>query len=106
MTHNAETTAELKDTINEGKMKLEYALKKSLDNEQKVIKYQEEMEKQNRKMNEMGNLLKVRDGLIGMIKLKKDELATENESLTKYANEMRQLLLEVNIKNAINRCNY
>lgn len=101
LSQDSDSTADLKETITEGKMKLEFALKKSLDNEQKVIKYEAEIERHVKKINDMENLLKVRDGLIGMIKIKKNELFNDNETLTKYAHEMRQLLLEVNMNSDV-----
>lgn len=91
-------SVELKETINEGRLKLEYALKKSLENEQKIIKYEDEIERHTKRIGELETLLKVRDGLIGTIKIKKDEVESENASLTKYSNEMRQLLLEVSLR--------
>lgn len=82
--------------MHEGKVKLNEAMKKSLEHEQRIMQYEHEMDKQGKQINEMENLLKVRDGLIGMLKAKKDELLNENDSLRRYANEVRNLLLEVN----------
>lgn len=79
----------------EGRMKLEQLLKKSLEYEHRIIKYEHEMNKQSKQISEMENLLKVRDGLISMMKAKKDELQMENDCLNKYANEIRDLLLQV-----------
>lgn len=81
--------------MHEGKVKLNEAMKKTLEHEQRIIQYEHEMDKQGKQINEMENLLKVRDGLIGMLKAKKDELLNENDSLRRYANEVRNLLLEV-----------
>lgn len=84
-----------KTMVHEVKMQLNEALKKSLEQEQKMIKYEHELDMRNRQVNELDNLLKVRDGLIGMLKAKKDDLLSENESLKKYANEVRSVLAEV-----------
>lgn len=81
--------------IQESKLKLDEAMNKTLEHEQKIIQYQHDIEKKDKQLNEMDNLVKVRDGLIGMLKAKKDELINENESLRRYANEVRNLLLEV-----------
>lgn len=97
---------DLKQMLQEGKQKLEQALKRSLENEQKIIKYEHEIEQKVKQINDMENLLKVRDGLIGMMKTKKDEIAMENDSLNRYAEEIRQLLLEVILlfKASVTRC--
>ncbi|XP_022902540.2 putative leucine-rich repeat-containing protein DDB_G0290503 isoform X1 [Onthophagus taurus] len=87
-------TQELKAMLEEGKAKLQRALAKSLDNEQKLIKYEHDINQHKKQLNDMENLLKVRDGLIGMLKAKKDELMLENESLHKYSEEVRQLLFD------------
>lgn len=88
-------TNDMMKMMHEGKVKLNEAMKKSLEHEQRIIQYEHEMDKQGKQINEMENLLKVRDGLIGMLKAKKDELLNENDSLRRYANEVRNLLLEV-----------
>lgn len=90
-----ENNQDLMLAIQEGKLKLDEAMHKSLEHEQRIIQYQHEIEKRSKQLNEMENLVKVRDGLIGMLKAKKDELISENESLRRYANEVRNLLLEV-----------
>ncbi|XP_018331754.1 myosin-9-like isoform X2 [Agrilus planipennis] len=92
-------TKDMKDSdlnyvLRENRLKLDEMLRKSLDYEQKIIKYDHDFEMQQKQIYEMDNLLKVRDGLIGMLKAKKDELYVENESLTKYANEIRDALME------------
>lgn len=89
------STSEMMKMMHEGKVKLNEAMKKSLEHEQRLIQYEHEMDKQGKQINEMENLLKVRDGLIGMLKAKKDELLNENDSLRRYATEVRNLLLEV-----------
>lgn len=81
--------------LHEGRMKLEQSLKKSLEYEHKIIRYEHDLNRQGKQICEMENLLKVRDGLISMMKAKKDELQMENDSLNKYANEIRDLLLQV-----------
>lgn len=86
---------DLMKIIQEGKVKLDEAMNRTLEYEQKIIQFQHEIDKKVRQLNEMENLVKVRDGLIGMLKAKKDELINENESLRRYANEVRNLLLEV-----------
>lgn len=89
------STQDVMKIIQEGKLRLDDAMNKSLEHEQKMIQYQHDIEKKAKQLNEMENLVKVRDGLIGMLKAKKDELISENESLRRYANEVRNLLLEV-----------
>lgn len=93
--HDYENNQDLMLAIQEGKLKLDEAMHKSLEHEQRIIQYQHEIDKRSKQLNEMENLVKVRDGLIGMLKAKKDELISENESLRRYANEVRNLLLEV-----------
>lgn len=88
-------TQDLMKIIQEGKIRLDEAMSKSMEHEQRLIQYQHEVDKRTKQLNEMENLVKVRDGLIGMLKAKKDELISENESLRRYANEVRNLLLEV-----------
>lgn len=88
---------DLMQVIQEGKVRLDEAINKSLEHEQKIIQYQHEIDKKSKQITEMENLVKVRDGLIGMLKAKKDELTSENESLRRYANEVRSLLLEVSV---------
>lgn len=97
MENDKHQTQDLKKMVHEGKLKLNEAMKKSLEQEQKIMKYDHDLDQQSKQINEMENLLKVRDGLIGMLKAKKDELLNENESLRRYANEVRNLLLEVRI---------
>lgn len=94
-----ETDQELKKSLQEGRLKLEQALKRSLENEQRLLKFEYEIEQKTKQLNQMENLLQVRDGLIGMIKTKKDELTLENESLNEYAEQVRTLLIQVvNVK--------
>lgn len=90
-----ETDQELKKSLQEGRLKLEQALKRSLENEQRLLKFEYEIEQKTKQLNDMENLLKVRDGLIGMMKTKKDELSQENESLNQYAEQVRALLIKV-----------
>lgn len=97
-------TQELQSMLEEGKAKLQKALTKSLDNEQKLIRYEHDMNQQKKQLNDMENLLKVRDGLISMLKVKKDELVLENESLHRYSEEIRQLLFDVSIPRYV--CRY
>ncbi|GJQ81192.1 hypothetical protein Trydic_g23361 [Trypoxylus dichotomus] len=92
--HIPHDTQELQSMLEEGKAKLQRALTKSLDNEQKLIRYEHDMNQQKKQLNDMENLLKVRDGLISMLKVKKDELVLENESLHRYSEEIRQLLFD------------
>lgn len=92
--HIPQDTQELQSMLEEGKAKLQKALTKSLDNEQKLIRYEHDMNQQKKQLNDMENLLKVRDGLISMLKAKKDELVLENESLHRYSEEIRQLLFD------------
>ncbi|KAF2880912.1 hypothetical protein ILUMI_25261 [Ignelater luminosus] len=86
--------SDLKMMLHEGRIKLEQSLKKSLEYEHKLIRYEHDLNRQSKQIYEMENLLKVRDGLISMMKAKKDELQMENDSLNKYANEIRDLLLQ------------
>lgn len=90
-------TQDLMKIIQEGKIRLDEAMNKSMEHEQRLTQYQHEIDKKTKQLNEMENLVKVRDGLIGMLKAKKDELISENESLRRYANEVRNLLLEVSV---------
>lgn len=92
-----ETDQELKKSLQEGRLKLEQALKRSLENEQRLLKFEHDIEQKTKQMNDMENLLKVRDGLIGMMKTKKDELSQENESLNQYAEQVRALLIQVKV---------
>lgn len=87
---------DLKNLLHEGRVKLEQSLKKTLDYEHKIIKYEHDLNKQNKQLCDMENLLKVRDGLVSMMKAKKDELELENDSLNKYANGIRELLIQAN----------
>lgn len=90
-----ETDQGLKKSLQEGRLKLEQALKRSLENEQRLLKFEHDIEQKTKQLNDMENLLKVRDGLIGMMKTKKDELSQENESLNQYAEQVRALLIQV-----------
>ncbi|XP_031341805.1 COP1-interactive protein 1-like isoform X1 [Photinus pyralis] len=85
---------ELKRMLYDGKSKLEALIKKSSQNEQKAISFQHELDKRTRQLNDMENLLKVRDGLIKLLKAKKDDLQIESNSLNKYGNTIRELLLQ------------
>ncbi|XP_045479629.1 myosin-10-like isoform X3 [Harmonia axyridis] len=87
-------TDELRKMVADGRQKLSEIMKKSMENEQKLACYESTIEKQHKQMNEMENLLRVRDGLIGMIKAKKDELLMEKESLTRYCKDVRNMLAE------------
>ncbi|KAF5289348.1 hypothetical protein FQA39_LY15134 [Lamprigera yunnana] len=86
--------AELKLMLHEGKGKLEDFIQKSSENEQKAITYKHDLDKQSKQLCEMENLLKAREGLLSLIKAKKDELQLENTSLNRYANEVRELLIQ------------
>ncbi|XP_044748786.1 myosin-10-like isoform X2 [Coccinella septempunctata] len=87
-------TDELRKMVADGRQKLSEIIKKSMENEQKLACYESTIEKQHKQMNEMENLLRVRDGLIGMIKAKKDELLMEKDSLTRYCKDVRNMLAE------------
>ncbi|KAL3267417.1 hypothetical protein HHI36_011546 [Cryptolaemus montrouzieri] len=87
-------TDELRKMVADGRQKLSEIMKKSMENEQKLACYENTIEKQHKQMNEMENLLRVRDGLIGMIKAKKDELLMEKDSLTRYCKDVRNMLAE------------
>lgn len=87
-------TDELRKMVSDGRQKLTEIMKKSMENEQKLAHYEATIEKQHKQMNEMENLLRVRDGLIGMIKAKKDELIMEKDSLTRYCKDVRNMLAE------------
>lgn len=90
-----DTESELKNMIKEGRSKLEDALAKSLENEHKLIKFEHEMAQKIQLVASLENTLKLRDGLIGVLKTKKEELIVENTSLAKYSEEIRLFVLEV-----------
>ena len=91
----SESTSELKITLEEGKSKLQKVIVKSIENEQKLIQYEHELNQQKNQKMELENLLGLRDGLIAVLKNRKDEILMENESLQRYSEEVRRLLLEV-----------
>lgn len=74
---------------------LDKMLKKMLGYEQRILKYQYEAEQQKKQLGEMDNLLKNRDDLISVMKSKKDELVLDSESMSRYATDMRESLLQV-----------
>lgn len=92
---SSESTSELKISLEEGKAKLQKAILKSVENEQKLIQYEYELNQQKNQKMELENLLRLRDSLINVLKSRKDEIVMENESLQKYSEEVRRLLLEV-----------
>ncbi|KAF5285011.1 hypothetical protein FQR65_LT02323 [Abscondita terminalis] len=89
-----EEQSELKMMLREGKTKIEQLIKKSSENEQKAISYKHDLDKRSKQLCEMENLLKAREELLTVIKVKKDELQIENTTLNKYANEIRELLIQ------------
>ncbi|KAK4887218.1 hypothetical protein RN001_003489 [Aquatica leii] len=89
-----EEESELKLMLIEGKTKIEQLIKKSSENEQRAIDFKHDLDKRNKQLYEMENLLKAREELLTIMKIKKDELQIENNSLNKYANEIRELLIQ------------
>ncbi|KAK5644522.1 hypothetical protein RI129_005822 [Pyrocoelia pectoralis] len=86
--------SELKRMLYEGTEKLENMIKKSSENEQRAISFQYELNKRTKQLYDMENLLKARDGLITVLKAKKDELQLENSSFNNYADQIRTLLIQ------------
>ncbi|KAJ8910161.1 hypothetical protein NQ315_005764 [Exocentrus adspersus] len=81
--------------VEEGRQKLNELMKKSMESEQKILHYENVIEKQSKQMNEMENLLRYRENMAGVLKASRDELILEKESLTRYSHEMRTVLAEV-----------
>lgn len=88
-------TMELQKMIEEGRAKLSELMKKSMESEQKIAHYETVIQKQNRQMLEMENLLRYRENMSGVMKASRDELLIEKESLTRYTQEMRTALAEL-----------
>lgn len=89
-------TENLQKMVEEGRQKLNELMKKSMESEQKILHYENVIDKQSKQMNEMENLLRYRENMAGVLKASRDELILEKESLTRYSHEMRTVLAEVN----------
>ncbi|XP_060531861.1 myosin heavy chain, clone 203-like isoform X2 [Cylas formicarius] len=88
-------TEELQRMVEEGRHKLNELMKKSMESEQKLEDYASVIEKQSQQMSDMENLLRFRENMTVVLKATRDELLMERQSLTKYSEEIRTVLIEV-----------
>lgn len=78
------------------KAKWEKEHKKTHELEDKLRECEAKMGQMHAKIKDLEKTLKVRDGLIGVLKSKKDMTLTEHDELRKYVNDLLHQYNEVN----------
>lgn len=89
------STKDLQQMIDDGRAKLNELMRKSVENEQSISKYEGVIDKQKKHIIEMENLMRYKESMTGILKNNRDELVLDRESLLKYSQEIRTVLVEV-----------
>ncbi|XP_050307941.1 cingulin-like protein 1 isoform X2 [Anthonomus grandis grandis] len=89
------STEEMKKMLDEGQAKLITISERCIQNEIKLDEYKRLIEKQNAQLADMDNLLRYRENMANVLKISRNDLLLEKESLSKYSREARYTVSEV-----------